>query len=94
MVHATIKMQCVCVTPKNKTKVALEEGLAFQNHSISRRAAAGIRSKLLAKRLHTGGHGPSGELENVGKANGSARWGSLYLAPGILAKFRRNFVEI
>ena len=50
-----------------------------------------------AKRLHSGGHGPSSELQNVRKANGKRAGGSLYLAPRLVVgsvKFWWNSDEI
>ena len=38
-----------------------------EDAQLSRRAAAGIRSKLLAKRPHSGGHSPGKKLNNVGE---------------------------
>ena len=52
--------------------------------AMSRRAAAGIRSKLLAKRPHCGGRGPGKKLDNVGEIWG--RFGEDLRYLGNLAK--------
>ena len=54
---------------------------------------AGPLKVACAKRLHTGGHGPSGELQNVGKANRGFAVFSAWHFGEIPAKFRWNLAK-
>ena len=79
----------------DSAEVVLE--VARNEIANSRRAAEGIRSKLLAKRPHSGGHRPGRKLKNVGKNPGRTREDLDFLAirnsREIPAKFHENLAK-